>query len=57
MIAKEIKGSIKNTYIEKLRLHCRKYQWTYDWGIIMNDVTTMLYHMFKTINPDTGIVV
>ena len=53
MIAKSIKGSIKNTYLRKLRLHCREYEWTYYLVIISNDVTTMIYLIFKSINPYT----
>ena len=56
MIFKAIKGSIKNTYIRKLRLHCTKYEWRYDGGIIRNDGTTMIYLIFKRINPATRIV-
>ena len=57
IIAKEVKGSIKNTYLSKLRIHCREYEWTYYGGIIRNDGTTMLYLIFKIINPATGIIV
>ena len=57
MIAKAIKGSIKNTYIRKLKLHCRKYEQTYDGGLIRNDATNILYLRFKIINPATRIVV
>ena len=55
MIFKAIKGSIKNTYIRKLRLHCTKYEWRYDEWIIRNDGTTMIYLIFKRINPATRI--
>ena len=57
MIAKAIKISIKNTYIRKLRLHHRKYGCTYGGKLISNDVTTMLYLIFKRINLDAGICV
>ena len=57
MIAKSIKGSIKNTYISKLRLHHREYEWTYDGGLIRNDGTTMLYLILKIINLATSIVI
>ena len=56
-IAKEIKGSITNKYLKKLMLHHREYEWTYYEGIKSNDGTTMLYRIFKSINPATRIVV
>ena len=57
MIAKAIKVSIKNKYLKKLRLHLREYERTYYGGLIRNDVTTMLYLIFKIINPATRIFV
>ena len=57
MIAKAIKGSIKNTYLRKLRLHCREYEWKLCWGDHIYDRITMIYLIFKIIKPDTSIVV
>ena len=34
MIAKEIEGSITKIYLKKLRIYCRKYDWTYSGGLI-----------------------
>ena len=53
MIAKEIQGSIKNTYLEKLSLHRGVYEWVDTGGIIKNDVTRMLNLIFKSMNSDT----
>ena len=57
MIAKAIDGSIKNISLNKLRLHQREYEWADTGGIIRNDGPTMIYLIFKRINPDTMIAV
>ena len=55
MIAKARDIPITRTYIKKLRLHLGQYEWSDDGGIIRNDVHTILYLLFKSINPDTNI--
>ena len=55
MIAKEIKVSITNTYLKNIRLHRGKHEWADTGGLISNDGHTMLYVLFKTINPATRI--
>ena len=51
MISKGIEGSITKTYLKKLRFHCGEYEWAEAGGIISNYVPTMLYLIFKSINP------
>ena len=57
MIAKAVKGSIKNTYHKKIRLHRREYEWTCDGGLISNYEINMLYLILKIIKPNTRIAV
>ena len=55
MIDKIVEVSITNTYLRRLRLHSREYEWTYYGGLISNDGTNILYLIFKSINPATSI--
>ena len=55
MIYKAIDNSIKNTSLNKLKIHLREYEWTGDGGLIRNDEPNMLDFIFKIINPDTSI--
>ena len=55
MIAKASEGSIIKTYLKKLRIHRGIYEWTDSGGLISNNVTTMLYLIFKCINPDKRV--
>ena len=55
MIPKSIYGSFSNTSLKKLMLHRGWYEWAGYGGIIMNGVPTMLYLLFKSINPDISI--
>ena len=55
MITKAIEGSITKTYIRKLRISCREYECKDYGGIIGNDGPTILYLIFKRINPDKMI--
>ena len=55
MIYKTIKGSIKNISIKKLRINWREYDWNDTGGLIRNDITTIIYLLFKTIKPSTRI--
>ena len=57
MTAKANEGSIKNAYINKLRLHRFEYYWADTGGVIRNYEPTMLYLLFKIINPATRIIV
>ena len=42
MIYKAIDNSIKNTSLNKLKIHLREYEWTGSVGIIRNDGPTMM---------------
>ena len=55
MISKAIEGSITNNSLKKLRLSWKEYEWSYDGGLIRNDGPTMIYLLFKIINPATQI--
>ena len=55
MISKAIEVSITKTSLIKIRLFQREYEWADDGSIIRNDVSTMLYILFKRINPATRI--
>ena len=57
MIDKEIEVSVTKTTLKKIRFSQGEYEWTESGGIIRNDGPTMLYLLFKTINPDTSISV
>ena len=57
MIAKAVESSITKTSLKNSSLHRRGYEWTDAGGIISNDVTTMLYLIFKGLKPYTSIVV
>ena len=58
MISRAIEGSItKISLIFKIRFHFGGYEWTDDWDLKSNNVTTILYLIFKSINPDKRIVV
>ena len=57
MIAKAIYVSIKNISLNKLRLHQREYEWADTGGLIRNDGPTMIYLIFKSINPAKMIAV
>ena len=56
MISKAIGVLIKKN-INQLRLHCGVYECTDAGGIIRNNGPTMLYLIFKIINPATKIFV
>ena len=55
MIAKAIEGSITKTYLKKLRLHIREYEWIDSVSIISNYGSAMIYLIFKIIKPGTRI--
>ena len=55
MIAKEIEGSITNTYLNKIRFHRGEYECTEAGIIIRNGGNTMLYLLLKSNNPATRI--
>ena len=55
MTAKAIDGSITKTSFKKFRLNFGVYEWTCDGGIMINDVTTMLYLIFKIMNTAANI--
>ena len=55
MIAKAIYGSMKNIYLKKLMVHQREYVQADTGGLIINYGTTMLYLIFKIVNPATNI--
>ena len=55
MIAKSIEGSITKKYPKKLRLFQGEYERSDAGGLIRNDGPTMLYPIFKIINPATRI--
>ena len=55
MIAKVIEGSIKNISLKKISLDQGGYEWS-EYGIPKrNDGHTMIYFIFKSINPATRI--
>ena len=53
MIAKAIEGPLFKTSIKKLSLCPGLYYWTDAGGIIRIDGPTMVYLIFKIINPST----
>ena len=55
MIGKEIDGSTTKTSIKTVRPHRGVFEWTYNEGLITNDGTTIIYLIFKSINPATSI--
>ena len=55
MISKAIEGSITKIYLKKIILHRREYEWANSGGVIRNDGPTMLYLLFKIMNPATRI--
>ena len=46
---------LKKTYLSKLRIHQGEYEWDDARGLIRKYGPTMLYPIFKSINPDTSI--
>ena len=51
MISKTTGGSIEEKYLKKLTLHRGEYEWS-DFGVIIrNDGPTMIYQIFRSINP------
>ena len=50
MIVKEIEGSIKKTYIKKIRLHRGEYKWANFGDLISNDGPAMVHRLFKSVN-------
>ena len=55
MISKAIEVSISKTYLKKIRLHWGEYECYGAEGITQNDEPTMIYLLFKIINPYTRI--
>ena len=55
IIAKAIEVSITKTSLNKIRPHRGVYEWADYGGIISNYGPTMLYLIFKRINPVTRI--
>ena len=54
-IAKEIEGPITDKSLKKIRINYGVYEWIDSGLLISNDGPTMLYLVFKNINPDTRI--
>ena len=55
MIAKLIEVSITNTSFKKIRIHQKEYEWSEARSLISNYGPTMIYILFKSINPNTRI--
>ena len=55
IIANAMEGSITKTYLQKIRLYREEYEWADAEGFISNYGPTMLYLLFKIINPATII--
>ena len=55
MISKAIEDSITKTSLKKLRLRIGEYEWDNAGGIIRNHESTIIYLLFKIINPATRI--
>ena len=50
-----MRDKFSKTYLKKLNIHYKEYEWTDAGGIIMNDLPTILYPLFKIIEPYTRI--